>query len=249
MAKNTYYFPHDYNARGDEKMVALQQKMDWWGVGIYWALIEKLYESGGWYSRDYNLLAYELRTQAERIQEVVENYKLFRLKDKKFTSDRVLANLKTQKEKSEKALKSANRRWKDDNANAMPTHSEGNAIKEKKGEEIKGEEKKEKRTAALSLTLELQIEPIKGQYAPSLIKDFIDYWDEPDLKGVPRWRKEKTWEIKRRLDRWQRQQEKWAYEKTAKQQLKKVEEMPVHREYTPVREDRGFSGIGEILGD
>ncbi len=136
MAKNSYYFPHDYNARGDEDLVKLRANMDWQGVGLYWAIIEKLHENGGVLSRDYNLLAYDLKAEPELIKKMVEEFDLFILNEKNFENERVNRNLKAQEQKSKKAQKSANRRWKNGDANAMRTHSEGNAIKEKKGEEI-----------------------------------------------------------------------------------------------------------------
>lgn len=67
-----------------------------------------------------------------------------------------------------------------------------------------------------------QIEPLIGQYAPSMITDFKLYWEETDVKGTPRWKKEKTWDIKRRLERWKRQQEKWDYEKEKNNLIKKM---------------------------
>ena len=39
------YFPHDSDARSDDKIIALRIKHKWEGYGLYWALIEKLRES------------------------------------------------------------------------------------------------------------------------------------------------------------------------------------------------------------
>lgn len=78
--------------------------------------------------------------------------------------------------------------------------------------------------------LETLIEPIRGGFAPSLITDFLLYWDEPDTKGTPRWKKEKTWDTSRRLRRWCRQQEKWDHQKQSRNELKLVDEKPTHRE-------------------
>ncbi|MDR0926712.1 MAG: DUF4373 domain-containing protein [Ignavibacteria bacterium] len=38
------YFSHDSNARGDDKIVALRMQHGWQGYGVFWAIIEKLYE-------------------------------------------------------------------------------------------------------------------------------------------------------------------------------------------------------------
>jgi len=63
---------------------------------------------------------------------------------------------------------------------------------------------------------------LKNKYPPSMITDFTLYWDETDSKGVPRWKKEKTWDLEKRLARWKRNQEKWDYEKNQKFLIKKM---------------------------
>ena len=42
MAKDTYYFSHDSNARNDPKIACLRKKYGWVGYGLYWAIIEVL---------------------------------------------------------------------------------------------------------------------------------------------------------------------------------------------------------------
>jgi len=136
--KETYYFSHDYNARTDEKIVKLISKEGWQGYGLFWAIVEKLYEADGWIKKDYECLAYDLRTECERIARVVEEYDLFELASEKISSNSVLARLRLRKGKSEQARQSANLRWNKpnkDDANALRTQSEGNAIKERKGKE------------------------------------------------------------------------------------------------------------------
>ena len=91
---------------------------------------------------------------------------------------------------------------------------------------INKKEKKERKKEDIYIPLSEQIEPFKNSYAPSLIDKFISYWDEVDQKNTPRWKKEKTWEIKKRLERWKKQDDEWAYERSQKQQIKKIEETP-----------------------
>ena len=60
------YFPHDSDARSDDKIIALRIKHKWEGYGLYWALIEKLRESKNYTLKaDYNvwLLIYVLMPQ------------------------------------------------------------------------------------------------------------------------------------------------------------------------------------------
>ena len=137
--KETFYFSHDYHARDDEKIVKLIAKHGWEAYGIFWAIIEKLYESGGILERDYDNLAFALRTDSERIANVIESG-LFEVKHEKFYSKSVNARLIKRKGKSELARQSANLRWskpKTKDANAMRTQCDGNAIKESKVKESK----------------------------------------------------------------------------------------------------------------
>lgn len=87
-------------------------------------------------------------------------------------------------------------------------------------------EKNYKNEKNIYITLTEQIEPLRNSYSPSLIENFLLYWDETDAKGTPRWKKEKTWDISKRLERWKKQNDEWAYERSQRQQIKKVEETP-----------------------
>lgn len=43
--KDSYYFSHDSNARNDEKILMLRAEHGWEGYGIFWALIEMMFEN------------------------------------------------------------------------------------------------------------------------------------------------------------------------------------------------------------
>jgi hypothetical protein len=45
MSKEAYYFSHDANARQDEKILMLRADHGWQGYGIYWALVEMMFEN------------------------------------------------------------------------------------------------------------------------------------------------------------------------------------------------------------
>jgi len=45
MSKDVYYFSHDYNARNDEKITMLRAEYGAEGYGIYWMLLEMMFES------------------------------------------------------------------------------------------------------------------------------------------------------------------------------------------------------------
>lgn len=127
-SKEAYYFSHDSNARQDEKIVALRMKHGWEGYGIYWAIVEKLRECSGFMSIcDYNIIAYDLRTDAAKVKSIIENFRLFSFTEienigKCFYSE----SLKNRMEKkSSKARENANKRW--EKAKGMQPHCNGNA--------------------------------------------------------------------------------------------------------------------------
>jgi hypothetical protein len=173
MAKDAYYFSHDSNARQDEKIIKLRMKLGWEGYGLYWALIEMLRDANDYsLETDYDSIAFELRTECERIRSIVEDFNLFELDDCFFYSESLNKRMELKESKSEKARRSAKARWdkvkKEKKANAMRTHSEGNAIKEKESKEKEIKENKNK--------VKDNLKPKASPLHQDLKKDFLDFY-------------------------------------------------------------------------
>lgn len=131
--KDAYYFPHDYNARNDEKILSLLQEKGAAGYGNYWMIIEMLYEAGGTMRLHYERIAFALRSQCDDVKAIIHDFDLFEVckpgigRDGKdipasFTSKRVLENIDLKNQKSKKASESAGKRW-----DSMRTQCERNA--------------------------------------------------------------------------------------------------------------------------
>jgi hypothetical protein len=135
----SFYFSHNYNTRSDSKIKKLLHKHGLLGYGLYWAIIEDLYNNANALQLHYESIAYELRTEKNTVKSIIHDFDLFVINGGYFSSNGVKTRLEQRNEKSIKASNSAKKRWNksERNANAMQTHSEGNAIKEKKGKEIK----------------------------------------------------------------------------------------------------------------
>jgi len=132
MAKDTFYFSHDYNARSDKEMMKVRMKMGMEGIGLYWCIIEMLYEEQGYLSRsEYERISFELQTKYENITMLIEGFYLFKFDEKKFWSTAVLERLRKRKDKSDKARESINYRW--NNTNVKRSKNDSNTIKERKG--------------------------------------------------------------------------------------------------------------------
>lgn len=139
MAKDTYYFSHDYNARNDSKIKRLLSKHGYLGYGLFWAIVEDLYNNANALPTDYESIAFDLRTTTEIVISIINDFDLFCIETSEFGSASIERRLNERNEKSVKARESAFKRWNKvkENANALPTQSDSNAIKESKGKETK----------------------------------------------------------------------------------------------------------------
>lgn len=151
MAKDTFYFSHDYNTRTDIKIKKLIQKHGYVGYGIFWAIVEDLYNNANALPEDYISIAYDLREDESLIKSVINNFDLFDIENGIISSESVERRLILRNEKTKKARDAALARWekerekkrlKDANAsnkdaNALQTECKGNAIKESKEKESK----------------------------------------------------------------------------------------------------------------
>ena len=145
MAKDTFYFSHDFNARQDEKIKRLIRKHKMQGYGIFWAIVEDLYNNANALETDYEGIAFDYHSDVQTITSIINDFDLFVIDGKTFGSISIERRLNERNAKSTKASESAHIRWQKyrDNANAMQTHNDSNAIKERK--EKKGKELKEKK--------------------------------------------------------------------------------------------------------
>lgn len=143
MAKDTYYFSHDYNVRTDNKIKRMLVKHNMVGYGIFWAIIEDLYNNANALQDDYESIAFDLRVDEKVVKSILNDFDLFEINDGIISSLSVQRRLDERDSKSTKARESALYRWNKD-ANALQTNtertekqSESNAIKERKEKERK----------------------------------------------------------------------------------------------------------------
>lgn len=139
MTKDTFYFSHDYNVRSDEKIKLLIRKHGMQGYGIFWAIVEDLYNNANALRTDYEGIAFDLRSDEKTVKSIINDFNLFVFDDEFFGSLSVERRLRERDEKSAKARLSAISRWSQNktDANALRTECERNAIKERKGKENK----------------------------------------------------------------------------------------------------------------
>lgn len=177
MKKEAYYFSHDANAKDDPKILQLRMEMGWEGYGLFWALIELLRNESDYRMRTHcKSIAFALQTQEDSIKKIINDFDLFVIYGDYFWSESLLKRMELKGERSEKARESAKKRWnKDNDANAMQSHSERNAdamqVKESKGKEIKENESKINESKQISAGALFSLDDI-----------FIDFNKEKPLK-------------------------------------------------------------------
>lgn len=132
MSKDTFYFSHDYNARNDAKIKKLISKHGFLGYGIFWAIIEDLYNNTNVLPTDYESIAFDLRTDKEKIESIVTEFGLFVFEGDSFGSLSVQKRLEERNAKSEKARNSVLKRWanKGTDTVVLQTKYDSNTIKE-----------------------------------------------------------------------------------------------------------------------
>lgn len=152
MAKESYYFPHDYDAQNDPKLQALISEFKAEGYGIYWAIIEMLHKESDHKLpfKEYVFLAIakQMLANAEQIK-ILLNYAidecdLFEKKDGFFFSKRVLRNFEIRAKISQKRSIAGQ---KGAIAKQLLASKQANSSKgkEKKGKEIKDLKEREEK--------------------------------------------------------------------------------------------------------
>lgn len=111
MPKDTYYFSHDYNCRNDEKIKRLLRKHGMSGYGVFWSIVEDLYNNSNQLMLDYEGIAYDLRIEIEIVKSIINDFDLFIIEDNMFGSKSIENRIQERSDKSSKARKSALSKW------------------------------------------------------------------------------------------------------------------------------------------
>lgn len=120
------YLSHDYSTRNDEKIKLVIRKYGMTGYGVFWAIIEDLYNNANALQLDYVGIAYDLHVDNEMVKSIINDFDLFIINDNTFSSLSIKKRLEARAEKSEKNSNAANIRWSKhrENTNAMQTQCE-----------------------------------------------------------------------------------------------------------------------------
>ena len=127
MNKDTFYFPHEYNAKDDPKCERLIWEMGMEGYGIFWAVLEVLRAQPDYTYPLANIpiIAYKYRADADKVRHVVLDFDLFTIvEDKIFFSPGLLNRMRPMDNARniarESGKKGAAKRWGNRGKNRDP---------------------------------------------------------------------------------------------------------------------------------
>lgn len=192
MAKDSFWFKHDNNARNDEKILELRSRFGAEGYGIYWMIVETMAEDEQGYIsfRLLGGLSLGYGVAIGRLSEIIGvaiELCLFHEKDGKIFSNRMLQHKEDRKNLSEYGKNGAKKRWLGyGEANGGPNGvAIANRIADKKREDKKREEIRGKGFSedGMSVIFEDGSSQILGQRQQQRFKEG-DYQPHYILKGT-----------------------------------------------------------------
>lgn len=210
MKKDAYYFPHDTNARNDERILFLRYKYGLSAYAIYFLIVEIMHEqSDGKLSyRLLDGLCQQINVDKTLLHDFYNDCiecGLFKTDGEKYWSERVLRNKthfeKVKNDKSKAGSKGMESRWgkQEDNTVITPLYqSNNNDITEhNKGKERKRKERKENKIKDLN-TLTCTAEQKKsevGSASKPNFQEIVDYFNSrrnnlPEIKIITKQRQQ-----------------------------------------------------------
>lgn len=103
MPKDALYFSHDFGARNDPKLQDVQIQMGMEGIGIYWCVVEMLYEQGGYLPLSaLRGMAFSMHVEEAKVTSIIEDFGLFsKTDDGLFYSSSALSRIEKKRRVSE----------------------------------------------------------------------------------------------------------------------------------------------------
>ena len=142
------YFPHDCNAHEDMRIIELRMDYGWEAYGVFWAILEVMRLADNYtIPNNAKTLAFKFHLEHTKLQSIIDRcleLKLLTEVDNMLHCKELNERMSAVESRSASAKKAAQKRWS--NADAMRTHSEGNAINKIKEKKIKEKETISKNT-------------------------------------------------------------------------------------------------------
>lgn len=106
------YFRHDYNARNDMKLQSVITKHGAVGIGVYWIIVEMLYQNGGELPLDIaRNISVAYFTDFKVVESVINDFDLFENDGNVFWSVRIRQTIDNTKKVSDARKAASRQRW------------------------------------------------------------------------------------------------------------------------------------------
>ena len=191
------YLQHQSNSFTDIKIIKMRSKLGIESYGIFWALLELLFnEENKLCIDDYSVLAFSLQCDADKLKSVIEDFDLFIIEDGCFYSKRLNDHIDNINSKSLKAKESVNKRWE-----KIRTNNDSNTSRVYKSI-VKNSKVDKNKVNKRIVEFKNSINQIEG-VSNNDKENFFLYWSELNKSGTKqKYELEKTWDLNRRLKRW-----------------------------------------------
>ena len=178
--KDSFYFPHFYNARNDRKILRLRRELGTEGYGIYFMILEVLRDSSDFKypMEDIDLLADDFGVSEAKVRTVICNYQLFEVdQNEKFFSAKfneyMAPYLKMKEQRRIAGIASATKRLSSSTDVQQPFNDRSTTVQQIKERKVNKENKANKESK------EIKVPPIQ---------DVINFFEENGYMNA-----EKAW--------------------------------------------------------
>ena len=197
------YINHKISNRSEYVFRKLIERKGAAAYGVYWYILEELYESGGrMLFEEIESISNALCVRKDFVASVIKSFSLFQYDSDSFWSDEVIEQIEKRQKLKEKRKEAANKRWV----------SEKNIIVPEKEKEVESSPivkptrvNKEQEMKSREREFYNVLVPFVKTYGREMIREFFDYWSEPNKShSKMRFEQERTWDLSRRLQTWEK---------------------------------------------
>ena len=197
------YINHKISNRSEYVFRKLIERKGAAAYGVYWYVLEELYESGGrMLFEEIESISNALCVRKDFVASVIKSFSLFQYDSDSFWSDEVIEQIEKRQKLKEKRKEAANKRWvSEKNIIVLEKEKEVESSPIVKPTRVNKEEEMKSREREFYNVLV----PFVKTYGREMIREFFDYWSEPNKShSKMRFEQERTWDLSRRLQTWEK---------------------------------------------
>lgn len=195
------YINHKISNRSEYAFRKLIERKGAAAYGVYWYILEELYESGGkMLFEDIESISKALCVRKDFVASVIKSFSLFQYDSESFWSNEVIEQIEKRQKLKDKRKEAANKRWINEKNIIVPEKEIDSSPNVKITKVDKEQEMKSRERLFYNMLI-----PFVKTYGREMIREFFDYWSEPNKShSKMRFEQERTWDLSRRLQTWEK---------------------------------------------